>query len=155
MITVVIPTVQDYGGVIPNKAIQTDPKDFANAVYPFHLYYNENWIPDVNAMASTTLTWATQANALALEMNGYANSAGASATNALDSATASANSATASANSAVDASNTAQSIGNTAYTLSQIGITFATLQNGDLIITYQSPITNVSFNANNELIIEY
>jgi hypothetical protein len=68
MITVTIPTVGQYGGTIPDKATQSET-EFANNVYPFHLYYNDNWIPDVNAMSSALDTFKTEANDLATTIN--------------------------------------------------------------------------------------
>jgi hypothetical protein len=67
-ITVTIPTVRAYSGTIPDKATQTET-EFANNVYPFHLYYNNEWVPDVNATSSALDTFKTEANALAIAVN--------------------------------------------------------------------------------------
>lgn len=49
----------------------------------------------------------------------------------------------------------ANGIQDTAIALTQIGVTLSYIENGDLILQYADPISNVSFNANNELIVEF
>ena len=49
----------------------------------------------------------------------------------------------------------AQGIESTALALTQIGISLSYIDDGELVMQYASPITNLSFNSENELIIEY
>jgi len=86
MITVTIPSIAEYTGTIPDKALQTET-EFANNVYPFHLFYNDSFITDTTSFASSLNTFKTEVNATAVTMNGYA----ATATNAASTAQASAN----------------------------------------------------------------
>ena len=58
-------------------------------------------------------------------------------------------------NSYANAQNVADGIANMAYALTQIGISLSTVEDGDLIMTYQNPVQNLSFNSEQELIIEY
>jgi hypothetical protein len=114
-----------------------------------------------DAGIATMTTLQNQAAASANNAATSANQASTSAGSAATSATASANSASASASSATQASNhvaSAQGIvnalGDTQYALSQIGLGFAGLVDGDLIVNYADPITDVTM-SNGEISITF
>ena len=103
-------------------------------------------LADDNAAIATQKAYeADQSAMLAASSEFYAEQA-------RDSAEASAVTAT---NRAVDASNSAQGIADTAYALTQIGIALTEVIDGELVMYYNDPITNISLNSNQELVIEY
>lgn len=152
-------TITPFSGDAPNSNDQTEVVFDNNA----NLFAEDiiGLVPEIN-------TWASQANATQVEINNLKsqtetlrNQATTSAGSAATSATASANSASASASSATQASNhvaSAQGIvnalGDTQYALAQIGLGFAGLVDGDLIVNYANPITNVTL-SNGEISISY
>jgi hypothetical protein len=151
--------ITPFSGDAPNSNDQTEVVFDNNA---------NAFAEDILNLAPELNTWASQANATKTEINNIKsqtealrNQASTSASSAATSATASANSASASASSATQASNhvaSAQGIvnalGDTQYALSQVGLGFAGLVDGDLIVNYANPITNVTM-SNGEISITF
>lgn len=151
--------ITPFSGDAPNSDNQTEVVFDNNA----NLFADDivGLVPELN-------TWASQANATKTEINNLKsqtevlrNQATTSAGSAATSATASATSASVSASSATQASNhvaSAQGIvsalGDTQYALAQIGLGFAGLVDGDLIVNYANPITNVAM-SNGEISITF
>ena len=69
MIEQTIPSVPAYTGVIPDKSTQSEI-EFANNVYPFHVFYNSEWIASVGNMATALEEYRLQANSLQVDING-------------------------------------------------------------------------------------
>jgi len=119
-------------------------------------------IPNLN-------TFAGQANALRVEVNSrklqteqLRNAAALEATNAATQATAAGQLALSAQGhsiqaqqSAANATNAVNAVSDTAYALTQIGINLSYITDGELIMQYASPITNITRNANGEVIITY
>ena len=145
-------TISPFPNDAPNRATQTPVVFSANASsQSIHLRTVQNQLN----------TFGSQANDLRSEVNNFRNAASQSASSAASSASSAASSASAANSSRVNAENsasTAQGIVNgldsLQYALSQIGIGFAGLTDGDLVINYANPITNVSL-TNGELSITY
>jgi hypothetical protein len=74
-----IPTVTPYGGTIPNKATQT-PTQFADAVYPFHLYYNATFVPQLQTTTQAIDQTVVVMNGIQTQTSVNASNASASAT---------------------------------------------------------------------------
>ena len=60
------------------------------------------------------------------------------------SADSASNSALSASNSATDAQSIASALGETQYAITQMGITLSYINDGDLIMNYASPITNIT-----------
>jgi len=80
-----IPTITQYTGTIPNKATQT-PTQFADNVYPFHVYYNDDFIPETTSFSESLNIFSGEANDLRDEVNVLADEASDSADTATEQA---------------------------------------------------------------------
>lgn len=63
--------------------------------------------------------------------------------------------ATSANNSYLDTVSIANGINNTALALTQVGINLSYIDDGELIMQFNDPVTNISFNSENELIVEF
>jgi len=74
MIDPILTGLTIYGGTVPDKATQTTT-EFANNVYPFHIYYNATFVPELLLYNTALNTFKTQANELADNVNALEESA--------------------------------------------------------------------------------
>lgn len=153
LVTTVFPAVTQFG--TEANAL----KDEMNVLYSNTVNYSYQTLAYQNAAQSILDTMYSEISSASASATA---SASASANTATTKATASANSANDSANSATSAQNSVNSINstvtainNTAMALTQVGISTASIVDGELILSYASPITSISFNSSNELLINY
>lgn len=145
-------TISKQVGTLPPfpDRLQDEPSTFSQKVRD-NLAAQNTFVDDVNTVSGQMNATALEVNSLKVQTESLRNQTTTSATSASNSAVASANSASNSATSATLASNhvaSAQSIveglDGTQYALSQIGLGFAGLVDGDLIVNYANPIASVS-----------
>lgn len=67
MIEETVPGIVQYTGTIPDKSTQT-PVEFANNVYPFHLYVNNTFVPQVDAITSSLNILSSEINQTAQDI---------------------------------------------------------------------------------------
>jgi len=153
-ITTSIDPIQEYTGTIPNKATQ-DRIEFAQNVEPYLKYVDDTFVGEFNGVQTQLNAFASEANSLKSEVNNLRDASETAGDLAQVYSGESQTWAIESQGYASDAANSVASIDDTAYALTQIGINLSSVQDGDLILAHNDPITSVSFNSENELIIEY
>lgn len=133
--------IAPFSSPAPNSNTQTEAEFDANAnEFAARLV---GLVPELNS-------WAGQANGVTGAINDLATLIEENA----EAAGITQDYAQQAANSAVDAQNVVTGLEQTQQALGQIGIGFAAVQDGDLLITYASPIIDVTM-TNGELSITF